>query len=87
MSYRIDVRQAALKQLLGLSNEDYQRISQAVDTLTENPRPSNAKKLSGSTLYRIRIQRFRVVYDIDDGTKAVTIVRVARRSEQTYRNL
>jgi mRNA-degrading endonuclease RelE of RelBE toxin-antitoxin system len=38
-------------------------------------------------LYRLRVGRFRVVYEVRDEVLLVLIVRVAKRDEATYRNL
>ncbi len=38
-------------------------------------------------MFRVRMGRYRLVFSIDSNTKAVTIVRVARRNENTYKRL
>jgi mRNA interferase RelE/StbE len=47
------------------------------------PRPVNCKKLKGSNenLYRIRIGDYRVIYNIDDGIKVVSIRDVGNRKD------
>jgi mRNA interferase RelE/StbE len=49
------------------------------------PRPPGAAKLAGTDLWRLRVGDLRIVYVIEDD--AVVILRVARRSESTYRRL
>jgi mRNA interferase RelE/StbE len=50
--------------------------------LTHNPRPAGVKKLVGSRSdWRIRIGEYRIVYEIDDTTKTVTILGVAHRRD------
>ena len=87
MSYEVRLRRAALGGLDALPERDYEKVAEAVCTLEENPRPPRAKKLADSGLWRIRVGQHRIVYAIDDKAQLVTIVRVARRKEDTYRGL
>ena len=87
MNYEIRLRRAAQKELDAISGRDYKMLARAVSGLEQNPRPPGVKKLADSGLWRVRIARYRIVYAIDDENKLVTIVRVARRKEGTYKGL
>jgi len=87
LSYQVRLRQAAQKQLDELSRHDYEIIAQAISALEQTPRPRRVKKLAESGLWRIRVRRYRVVYNIDDRENLVIVVRVARRTEDTYKRL
>jgi mRNA interferase RelE/StbE len=50
-----------------------------------DPRPPGVSKLSGTDFWRVRVGDLRIVYVIDDGW--VVVLRVARRSERTYRRV
>ena len=87
MSYQVVLKRAAQKQLDKLVGHDYELVARVISLLTEEPRPPKVKKLAESGLWRIRTGRYRVVYHIDDDNKLVIVVRVATRSERTYRRL
>ena len=87
MSYQIRLRRAAQKQLDRLDPEDYETVARAISALEQEPRPAKVKKLAESGLWRIRAGHYRVVYAIDDKESLVTVVRVARRAEDTYKRL
>ncbi len=87
MSYQVRLRRVAQRQLDGLTGRDYQAIAKTISALEQEPRPRGGKKLAESGLWRIRIGRYRVVYAIDDKESLVIVVRVARRTEDTYRRL
>ncbi len=87
MSYEVRLRRAAQKELDALSGPDYEAIAKAISTLEQNPRPPRVKKLADSGLWRIRVGQYRVVYAIDDESRVITVVRVARRKENTYKGL
>ncbi|HHE70777.1 MAG TPA: type II toxin-antitoxin system RelE/ParE family toxin [Chloroflexi bacterium] len=58
------------------------RVGATVDSLRENPRPPGVRKLVGhERLYRIRVGRYRVVYEIDDKGQQVLITRIRHRRE------
>ncbi|MDO8690808.1 MAG: type II toxin-antitoxin system RelE/ParE family toxin [Dehalococcoidia bacterium] len=83
MSYEVVLRRAAHKGLGALSEKDYLAAGNAISSLEEDPRPARVKKLGDSGLWRIRVRQYRVVYAIDDETRTVTVVRVARRQQDT----
>jgi len=87
VSYKVELRRVAQKQLDALSGQDYTSIVRVISSLGQEPRPSRVKKLAESGLWRIRIRRYRIVYAIDDEARLVIIVRISRRREATYKNL
>ena len=87
MSYQVRLRQGAQRELDKLIGRDYEIIAKAISALEQEPRPTRVKKLAESGLWRIRAGRYRVVYAIDDKESLVTVVRIARRTEDTYKRL
>jgi len=87
VTYQVKLRQAAQKQLDKLAEQDYEIIAEAISALEKEPRPTRVRKLAESGLWRIRVGNYRVVYAIDDKESLVTVVRVARRAEDTYKRL
>jgi len=87
VSYQVRLRREAQKQLDKLAGRDYQTVARVISTLEQEPRPRGVKKLAESGLWRIRVRRYRVVYSIDDKKHLVIVVRVAGRTEDTYKGL
>ena len=87
MVYRIQIIHAAQKQILDIPEKQRMEIVPAIDALANIPRPVGCKKLRGIELWRFRLGRYRVIYQIDDTNQIVTVVRVALRQEDTYRGL
>lgn len=87
MRYEVSLRRVAQKQLDALLGSDYETIGKAISSLTDSPRPPRGKKLSDSSLWRIRTGEYRIVYSVDDDRKAIIVVRVARHREDTYKGL
>jgi Plasmid stabilisation system protein. len=44
-------------------------------------------KLAGTNFWRLRIGDLRVIYLVDDAASLVVVLKVARRSESTYRRV
>lgn len=80
-SYRLEVKRSAAREIGALSKADCQRIVAKLQMLASNPRPHGCEKLSGAEKYRIRQGDFRILYEIDDSTKLVTIVKVGNRRD------
>ena len=87
MSYQVRLRRAAQKQLDKLSEHEYEIVAQSISALEQEPRPPRVKKLAASGLWRIKIGQYRIVYSIDDEECLIIVVRVARRTEDTYKRL
>ena len=87
MRYNIEIRSAAQKDLDTFTGKEYQAVAEAISALEETPRPPQVKKLVDSGLWRVRVKKCRVIYAINDTAKEIIVVRVARRSEDTYKGL
>jgi len=87
VSYQILLRRTVQRQLDKLTKYEYETVVKAISALEEEPRPRGVKKLSESGLWRVRAGRYRIVYSIDDRERQVVLVRVARRSEDTYKGV
>jgi mRNA interferase RelE/StbE len=70
-----------MKDIAKLPKEYTHLVSQHIDELANNPRPADAKKLRGRADYSLRVGVYRVLYDIDDETRVVTVYRVKHRRE------
>jgi len=84
MNYSISILRQAQKGLTRLSQENYERIRDAVLSLKEEPRPYGCLKLTGRNGWRIRIGDYRVIYEIDDDSKIVTVLDIGPR-QNVYR--
>lgn len=80
-SYSLQIRKSAVKEIAALPRAACRAIVAKIENLASEPRPHGAEKLSGDDKYRFRHGDYRVVYEIDDGAKSVTVVRVAHRRE------
>ena len=79
MKYKLLIERAAQKGLSKISHREQGRIIAAIQNLTDNPRPSNAKKLTGRDAWRIHIGNYRVIYEIHDDTLIVLVVHIGHR--------
>ena len=81
MTYRLVIKPSAGKELERLDDQVPRRVDAAILKLKENPQPQGSKKLTGVPLYRMRVGTYRVVYEIDDVRKQVTVVTIGHRRE------
>lgn len=79
--YRILIRRSAEKEIERLPEAFRRAIVRRIRALGADPRPPGSQKLSGRDGHRVRQGDHRVVYTVDDAARAVTIVRVAHRSD------
>ena len=82
--YTIEFLPSAVRELEALPREAQSRVSDAIEALADEPRPSTAKLLSGTgreRIWRIPVGPYRVLYQVTDVRVTVAIVRVADRRE------
>jgi len=80
-SYELEVKRSAAKEIADLPRTDCQRVVAKIRLLASDPRLQGCEKLSGAEKYRIRQGDYRILYEIDDSTKSVIIVKVGNRKE------
>jgi mRNA interferase RelE/StbE len=80
-SYKLEVKRSASKEIAGLAKPICRGVVAKIQGLAGNPRPSGCEKLSGSERYRIRRGDYRILYEIDDSTRTVTVVKIGHRRE------
>ena len=84
--YKIELRRKAQRSLDRLPEGDFDAVLDAVKGLANSPRPKGVEKIKTAGLWRIRQGDYRIVYNIDDGQKIVTVLRIGHRRE-IYRSL
>jgi len=80
-SYNLLIKRSAAKELEAIPKKHREKLVGKIQALADNPRPPGCEKLAGDDKYRIRHGVYRVLYEVDDATVIVTIVRVAHRRE------
>ena len=87
MSYTIEWKASARKDIRKLDPTVRRRIIEAVTALGAEPRPPGSVTLTGSPGWRrIRIGGYRVLYDIRDDALVVLVLRFGSRGS-AYRRL
>jgi mRNA interferase RelE/StbE len=92
--YTVYVIPPAWQEIKNLPGNLRQRVKRAIDALAENPHPSKSKKLDISDLadfeaelYRLRLDRWRIVYAITESEKTIDVLAVRKRPPYDYKDL
>ena len=81
-TYKIEWKHSAIKELEKLPRPMISKIVSAVDNLSSNPYPQGVRKLVGTEdTYRIRIEDYRVLYNLVEKKLVIEIVRVRHRKD------
>ena len=78
-SYRLSFKRSVTKDFRSIPQEDVRRIISRIDALALEPRPQGCQKLTGQERYRVRVGRYRIVYEIRDAVLLVIVIAVAHR--------
>jgi len=81
-SYSIELTRTAEKQLRRVAKQARVRLVGAIQSLARAPRPRGARKLQGyDAAYRIRVGRYRVIYEVFDDRVVVIVLKVGHRKD------
>jgi len=86
-SYRVELAPAATRQLRRLPPGDAASLRGPILALSIDPRPGGTLRVQGTDLWRLRVGHLRIIFLVDDDARSVVVLRVARRSESTYRGV
>ena len=82
----LPVSSEAAKQLQRIPKNQIERLVNTMRSLRDDPRPSGCVKLQ-ERIYRIRQGQYRMIYAVFENEVVVVDCKVARRLEDTYKNL
>ena len=73
------------KQIKKFPKKEQIKIVEKLETILEEPRKFSIKlETTKPAIYRLRVGEYRVFFAIDDPTKIIKIIKVERRTTQTY---
>jgi len=81
MTYRILIVTRASRELGDLPADVRDKVSREVRALSDEPRPSDSRKLRSREGWRIRVGAYRVIYEIDDTERAITVLHIGHRRD------
>ncbi|MDD1477376.1 type II toxin-antitoxin system RelE family toxin [Arthrobacter sp. H16F315] len=81
MTYRIEVRPAALRALKNIHPGDRDRIHGAIALLAREPQPPKALALRGRPGFRVRVGNFRIIYTVHDDVLLVVVINLGHRQD------
>ena len=81
MSYELRIKSSAIKELRELQEQDRRRLVARIQALSDDCRPRGCEKLTGGDRYRVRQGAFRVLYELDDESRVVTVVKIGHRRD------
>jgi mRNA interferase RelE/StbE len=80
-SYKLLIKPSAVKELETIPARDRRRLATRIRSLASTPRPPGSEKLTGVELYRIRQGNYRVLYEIQDATLVVLVIKIGHRRD------
>ena len=81
MNYQLFILPRAQKVLEKLPSNIYERLRDEIRSLSSEPRPFGYKKLVARDGWRIRVYHYRVIYEIDDKKKTITVLDIGQRKD------
>jgi mRNA interferase RelE/StbE len=80
LSYNLRLERAARKALQKkIHPQDASKVRETLETLADDPYPRQGLKLRDREGYRLRIGDYRVIYEVDETEKIITVLEVGHR--------
>jgi mRNA interferase RelE/StbE len=89
--YTLYVTPETFQNIKELPGNIRQRVRQAIQSLSDNPRPPQSKRLDLSEVeaevWRMRLDNWRILYAIDESEQIVDVLAVRKRPPYDYGDL
>ncbi|MCX8143945.1 MAG: type II toxin-antitoxin system mRNA interferase toxin, RelE/StbE family [Bacteroidia bacterium] len=87
VSFKIEHRTSVEKDIQKIPHKFLQKIIERIDHLSKNPYPIGCEKISGkNSYYRIRVNDYRIIYQVIEQKKLIIIERIRHRKD-VYKGL
>ena len=80
--HRVEIARRAVRSIARLPRREQHRVRAAIDLIAEEPRPPGCVALAGETsVYRVRVGDYRILYEVIDARLVVHVIRVGHRRD------
>ena len=80
-NYKILIKPSAVKELKKIPKNELSKITEKINLLSNDPRPSGCEKLAAQNAYRIRQGSYRIVYTIEDDQLVILVIKIGHRRD------
>jgi mRNA interferase RelE/StbE len=81
VTYSLRIKESARKEIGALPKDDRMRVVTAIDGLRDEPHQGTQLKGTATGLRRIRVGRYRVIFEVQKDALVVLVVRVGHRKD------
>jgi mRNA interferase RelE/StbE len=79
--YEVTILPGAVRQIKKLPPEAKRLVQAGIELLADNPRPPQAKKLSGVPGWRVSLGDYRIIYRVRESVLTIVVVAVGHCRE------
>ena len=79
--YKVSLTSSSEKQLIRLPDFAYLKIRRIINLLKETPFPAGCKKLNNLEGYRIRMGKYRILYNVNNSSKSIIVYKIGHRKD------
>lgn len=79
--YNVRITRQAMKDIADLPKGYARLVSQHIEGLAQNSHPPDSKRLKAELTFSLRVGMYRILYEVDDQARVVTIFRIKHRRE------
>jgi len=79
VTYSVRIKRSAAKALASIHAVDRGRLVEKIDALAENPHVGSALKGERNGLRRVRVGKYRIVFEVLNDVLTVLVIRVGHR--------
>jgi len=81
VTYSLRIKASAVKEIRALPKGDRERVVAAIDGLRVEPHQGTQLKGSATGLRRIRVGRYRIIFEVQAAVLIVLVLRVGHRKD------
>ena len=81
MRYAVSILRRGQKELALLPPKDFEQVREIIRKLAQEPRPPGCQKFTAREGWRLRVGKYRVIYEIDDRRQTVLVLHIGHRRD------
>ena len=79
--YSLEIKKSAAKELKIIPHKYRLLIIEKIQNLAKNPFPPQSQKLTDKDQYRLRIGKYRILYEVKKDKLVIVVIKIAHRKD------
>jgi mRNA interferase RelE/StbE len=82
--FNLQLVESAQHEFAKLGSELQRKVINDIEYLTINPYPDRSRRIGETTLYRLRVEDWRVIYSVNDNERVIKVYAIRKKRDMRF---